>query len=102
MRSSLDIPELSAIPNSPSKTKANLNHQRTGLASLNRNERINNMNQIATQPGITAVKWLLTAKTQIFNNWSDKKMKSLYMDGVLANSKKMMKIKEKEALKCLK
>ncbi|MHC1568127.1 MAG: hypothetical protein ACXQTT_00730, partial [Candidatus Syntropharchaeia archaeon] len=47
----------------------NLNHQKKrGLASFNQEARGRNMNQIATQPGITSVKRLRTAKTQIFND----------------------------------
>jgi len=62
---------LSEISNSPSWRKGNLNHQKTGLASFNQETRGINMDQIATQPGITGVKRLRTANTQIFNNRSE-------------------------------
>lgn len=66
------------IPNSPSQTKVNLNHQRKrGLASFNQKTRGKNMNQIATQPGITEVKPLRRAKTQIFNNRSEGELRTI-------------------------
>ncbi len=63
--------ELGEISNSPSGGKETRTTKRRGLASFNQEMRGKHMNHIASQSGITEVKRLRTANTQIFNNWRE-------------------------------